>query len=414
MTTKTEVPKRQVSRNAMINYRMRTLGLGMMALMFLSISDDYPDLQRWLMIGVLLVWPHVLFQISRHASSGYHAETFNILADNFLVGLLLVALEFRLWPAGGVALLMGTLNTVLFGGWRLQIRGIGLMAAGLLVGSLLFGLRVHLETEPLLAAMSFLTAYIYVLFISAAIFRVRQGSREARLALESEKQKSHNLLLKVFPQAIIPRLQAGESPIADEFADVTVLFADIVGYTALAEQLGPRKTVTLLNDLYKRFDQAAAQFGVEKIETVGDGYLAACGAPERHEHHPEAVAALALAMIEAARQVPVFQAETVQIRIGIHTGPVFGGVIGEHRFHYAIFGETVNVASRVQSHSQPGRILVSDTTYKRIRGSYNLEECASLDLKGHGPMRTHWLLGSSDGGGPNNHFQDGAPAAVPP
>jgi class 3 adenylate cyclase len=220
---------------------------------------------------------------------------------------------------------------------------------------------------------------------------------ETKRALETEKEKSQQLLLKVFPQVVIPRLHAGESPIADEFADVTVLFADIVGYTTLAEQLGPRKTVMLLNDLYRRFDQAAARFRVEKIETVGDGYLAACGAPERYDHHPEAVAALALAMIEAARQVPASQSEPVQIRVGIHTGPVFGGVIGEHRFHYAIFGETVNVASRVQSHSRPGRILVSEATWKRIRGSYRLEECGSLDLKGHGPMRTHWLLGASQG-----------------
>jgi adenylate cyclase len=395
--TRTEVPKRRVSRNAMINYRMRTLGLVMMALMLASISDDYPNLQRWFMIGLVLVWPHVLFQIARRASSGYHAETFNILADNFLAGLLFVALEFRVFPAAGVVLLIVTLNTMLFGGWRLQMRGIGLMATGILVGSLLLGFRVHLETEPLLTAISCLTTYIYALFIGATTFRVRQGSREAKLALHAEKENSHQLLLKVFPEAIIPRLNAGENPIADEFADVTVMFADIVGYTPLAEQLGPRKTVMLLNDIFRRFDQAAAEFGVEKLETVGDGYLAACGAPERHDHHPEAVAALALAMIEAARQVPASPGEHVQIRVGIHTGPVFGGVIGEHRFRYTLFGETVNVASRVQSHSRPGRILVSEATYKRIRGSYQLEECGSVELKGHGPMRTYWLLGLSQG-----------------
>jgi class 3 adenylate cyclase len=267
----------------------------------------------------------------------------------------------------------------------------------LLVGFLLFGFRVHLETEPLLVAISFLSLYIYILFVGLTIFRVRQGSREARQALQTEQDKSQQLLLKVFPQAVIPRLNAGENPIADEFADATVLFSDIVGYTPLAEQLGPRKTVMLLNNLYKKFDQVAAEHGVEKIETVGDGYLAVGGAPERNDEHPTAVAECALAMIEAASQVEVFPGEPVQIRIGIHTGPIFAGVIGEHRFHYAIFGETVNVASRVQSHSKPGHILVSDSTYKRIRNSYQLDQCDTIELKGHGPMQTYWLLGGEHG-----------------
>ena len=184
---------------------------------------------------------------------------------------------------------------------------------------------------------------------------------------------------------------AGENPIADGFPDVTVLFADIVSYTPLAKKLGPQRTVMLLNDLFRRFDQAAEKFGVEKIGTVGDGYLAAGGAWDSVRNHPEAVAALALAMVEASRQVPVSETEHVQIRVGIHTGPVYGGVVGENRFHYTIFGETVNVASRIQDQSQPGRVLVSEATYERIRGSWRLEECASLDLKGHGPMKTYWL-----------------------
>lgn len=393
MTTDSTVTPRKVSRNAKMNYRMRTFGLTMVALMFVGIADDYPDLQRWFMVALILLWPHVLFQIARRASSGYHAESFNILADNLLFGLLFIALEFRLWPVAGTLLLV-TLNTVTFGGWRLQIKAIGMIAVGLLAGTLLFGFRVHFETEPLLIAISFLTAYIYILVVGTAIFRVRQGSRDARQALEIEKEKSHQLLLKVFPQAVIPRLNAGESPIADEFADVTVLFADVVGYTTLAEHLGPRRTVMLLNDLYGRFDQAAAEYGVEKVETVGDGYLAVAGAPERNDHHPEAVARFALAIIKAAGQVQVSNTDPVQIRIGIHTGPIFAGVIGEHRFHYAIFGETVNVASRVQGQSQPGRILVSETTSKRLRGSFELEECGSVDLKGHGPMRTFWLQGA--------------------
>src|SRR5207248_2619426 len=138
---------------------------------------------------------------------------------------------------------------------------------------------------------------------------------------------------------------------------------------------------------FARFDQAAARLGVEKIETTGDGYLAVGGAPQPLDNHPEAVAHLGLAMVEAAHAVRISDSEHVQVRVGIHTGPILAGVIGESRFHYKIFGETVNVASRVQSQCQVGRVLISETTCKRIRHSFTLEEHGTVELKGHGPMR---------------------------
>jgi len=334
--------------------------------------------------------------MARRAPSGYQGEAVNIQRDGFMGGAMIAALAFRLWPST-VILAILVLNTFSYGGWRLMLRSTALMAAGLLVGIAALGFRVHLDTEPVSVAVSIFAIVAYAGFAGTVIYRFYMLRLESKLALESEKQKSQQLLLKVFPDAVIPRLQSNENPIADEFADVTVLFSDIVGYTSLAERLGPRRTVMLLNDLYRRFDQAAAECGVEKVETVGDGYLAVAGAPVRNDHHPEAVARFALAIIEAARQVPISSTEPVQIRIGIHTGPIFAGVIGEHRFHYAIFGETVNVASRVQGQSQPGRILVSETAYKRLQDGFRMEESGSVDLKGHGPMRTYWLLGAGQG-----------------
>jgi adenylate cyclase len=151
--------------------------------------------------------------------------------------------------------------------------------------------------------------------------------------------------------------------------------------------------VVLLNELFGKFDAAAARLGVEKIETTGDGYLAVAGAPAPLDHHPEAVADFALAVVEAARSTAVDGAGHAQVRVGIHTGPVFAGVIGESRFHYKVFGETVNTASRIQGQAQPGRILVSEAAYKRIRISHALEAHETLDLKGHGSERTYWLVG---------------------
>jgi adenylate cyclase len=164
-----------------------------------------------------------------------------------------------------------------------------------------------------------------------------------------------------------------------------------VEFTPLAERLGPKRTVLLLNDLFARFDHAAARLGVEKIETTGDGYLAVAGAPEALDRHAEAAAEFALEVLAACRETSLPEGSHVQVRVGIHTGPIFAGVIGKSRFHYKIFGETVNTATRVQSHATPGRILVSDNTYKRLDGKYLLEERGLVHLKGHGPMRTFWL-----------------------
>lgn len=411
MTTKNDVSPRRVSRNALLNYRLRVPASLMLVLIFASIPDFQQDPRRWAMVGFVIIWPHLFYWMARRAQSGYRAEGINILLDGIYEGVLLVALGFRLIPCT-LVLASGALNTLTFFGWRMVLPHIGLIAAGVLVGYTVFGFDVHLDTEPIATGLSIFTLIAYVMFVGATMYRVRTGLRTTKLALEAEKEKSQQLLLNVFPQVVVPRLQAGESPIADEFADVTVLFADIVGYTALSEALGPRKTVMTLNGLYGRFDQAAAQFGVEKLGTVGDCYIAAGGAPQRSDNHPEAVAALALAMVDVARQVLVSPTEHVQIRVGIHTGPVFGGVIGEHRFHYSIFGPTVNVANRIQCQSQPGRILVSEATYKRIRATYRLEECAALDLKGHGPMRTYWLLAAGGGTQSTNDTPDDALEAI--
>ena len=391
----TDIPTWVVSMRAR-HYRMRLFVYGMMALILATITGFQHDPLRWGFVAMVLGMPHLNYWIGKRQKTGLRPLFVPLLVDSFILGLFLPAVSFGLVPSA-VFVIMGLLGITVIGGWRALPHWVGLLTAGALAGGLIFGFELHLDTELLTSSLSIATAIVQVTIAGVLIFKVRGGIWDAGQAIELEQKKSRQLLLRVFPEAVIPRLNAGENPIADEFADVTVLFSDIVGYTALAEELGPRKTVMLLNDLYKRFDQIAAELSVEKIETVGDGYLAVGGAPERNDNHPQSVAAMALRMIEAAREVPVANGERVQIRIGLHTGPVFGGVIGEHRFHYAIFGETVNVASRVQSQSQPGGVLVSESTYKRLKGNHRLEECGSMELKGHGPMRTYWLLGAARG-----------------
>lgn len=213
----------------------------------------------------------------------------------------------------------------------------------------------------------------------------------AEAEMRAARERSDELLRNVFPGSIADRVKTeGARSIADGLPDVTILFADVVGFTPLAERLGPKKLLDVMNDLFSRFDDLAESMGVEKIETIGDGYLAAGGAPTDLEDHPQWVARLALAMIEAATTGAAC-GHALEVRIGIHTGPVVGGVIGRKRLHYGLFGETINVSSRLQSSSAPSRVLVSDSTCKRLESEFSLTPNDTIELKGHGPMRTWWL-----------------------
>jgi len=359
--------------------------------MLLSIAGGelYP-----IQIGIAafcLVWPHFAYWQAGRRGGGAGAEKVNVVIDCLLGGASAAVFGLRLWPTTAIYA-MGGINLLLIGGPRLLVTGVAVSALSLVPMMLLFGIDLHLDTEPLATALSIGAILSYLCLVATAAYRYQLRQREARSALQREERKSQELLLNVLPGAIIPRLRAGESPIADQYADVTVIFADIADFTPLSERLGPKAMVLLLNGLFRKLDQAAASLGVEKIETTGDGYLAVAGAPEPLDDHPGAAARFASAIVQAARTTPISESEHVQIRVGVHTGPVFGGVVGESRFHYQIFGETVNVASRIQDESLCGRVLVSETTYKRIKDKFNLEEHGSVELKGHGPMRTYWLV----------------------
>ena len=376
---------RQGLNSAAVNYRPRIVGFLLFAVMLMSIPGEENLAARAVISAFCLAWPHMAYWLALKRGGDAEPERANILFESLFGGILAVAFSLRLWPTSA-AYVIGVVNAMLFGGPRFLGMCLAMSVIGFAAAWLVIGLQIHLDTEPLATALSVAAVFAYIVYIGNTAYRLRLRQRETRLALEREERKSHDLLNNVFPAAVVPRLRAGESPIADQFADVTAVFADIVEFTPLAERLGPKRTVLLLNDLFRRFDQAAARFGVEKIETTGDGYLAVAGAPQPLDDHPCAAADFALAAIDAARAVEV------PIRVGIHTGPIFGGVVGESRFHYKVFGYTVNTASRVQGHASPGRILVSEAARRRIEATHVLEERGTIDLKGHGPMATHWLV----------------------
>jgi class 3 adenylate cyclase len=212
-------------------------------------------------------------------------------------------------------------------------------------------------------------------------------------AREREQARSERLLLNVLPLPVAARLKHEDGIIADDCADVTVLFADIVGFTRLSEQLAAGDLVAVLDRVFAAWDQLAARHGVEKIKTIGDAYMVAGGIPEPREDHAEAVAEMALAMGPALAQIAIATGLPLRVRIGIDTGPVVAGVIGRAKFIYDLWGDTVNTASRMESHALPGTIHVTSRTYDRLRERYELKPRGTIEVKGKGPMDPYLLTG---------------------
>ena len=185
--------------------------------------------------------------------------------------------------------------------------------------------------------------------------------------------------------------------IADRVEEATILFADLVGFTKVASRVSPAVLVNNLNRIFSAFDDLCRQFQIEKIKTIGDAYMAAAGVPLARADHAEVMADFALAMLGALERVNAAAEVPFQMRIGIHTGPVVAGVIGSHRFLYDIWGDTVNLASRLESHSLPGRIHVSPQTSQMLAGHYDLEARGLINLRGIGKLRTSFLTDRKGG-----------------
>jgi adenylate cyclase len=207
------------------------------------------------------------------------------------------------------------------------------------------------------------------------------------------RQRSEQLLRNVLPEPIAERLKAAPGVIADGFDESTVLFADIVNFTPLSEGMPPVEVVALLDEVFTAFDQLATRYGLEKIKTIGDAYMVAGGIPVPRPDHAEAVAGMALDMRAVCVRLGRARGTTLAVRIGMDTGPVVAGVIGRSKFIYDLWGDTVNTASRMESHGVPGQIQVTERVERRLRGRYSFEPRGSIEVKGKGRMPTYLLLG---------------------
>ncbi|MFO7785821.1 MAG: adenylate/guanylate cyclase domain-containing protein [Desulfatiglandales bacterium] len=220
----------------------------------------------------------------------------------------------------------------------------------------------------------------------------RENYRAARLLARSMEQ-SESLLLNILPATIAQRLKELPGTIADGFNSVSVLFADIVGFTKLAELYEPEVLVQMLNRIFREFDAISRRYGVEKIKTIGDAYMLAAGVPEVRNNHCHLVARCALDMLAAAEHFRDPGDMPVRIRIGIHTGPAIAGVIGDHKFSYDLWGDTVNTASRMESHGDASRIQVTQDIYEKLKHDFVFEPRQEIEIKGKGRRKTWWLIG---------------------
>jgi class 3 adenylate cyclase len=243
-----------------------------------------------------------------------------------------------------------------------------------------------------LGAVDYITKPISLPIVQARV-RTHLLLKLAREKLEQEQQLSERLLLNILPAPIASRLKQGEKAIADNYTEVTVMFADLVNFTTISAKMAPASLISMLNKIFSMFDQLAEARGLEKIKTIGDEYMVVGGLPQPRSDHVEAVADMAL---EMQRKIAIQTDEAGQplaLRIGIATGPVVAGVIGDAKFSYDVWGNTVNIASRMETQGVNGRIQVTEAVYARLRDKYQFEARGVIQVKSKGDMNTYFLTG---------------------
>jgi len=225
--------------------------------------------------------------------------------------------------------------------------------------------------------------------------KLRDQEQAHLTQLQNERAKSERLLLNVLPKAIAERLKAGQRTIVDSFIDSTVLFADIVDFTRISAKQSPQRTVQLLNEIFSSFDRIAERLELEKIKTIGDAYMLVSGVPVLRADHAEVCAQAAFAMLEAVLQFNQQHQLDWSIRIGMNSGPVVAGIIGTKKFSYDLWGDTVNIASRMESHGQPGQIQISAVTRKLLSAQFVCDPVGVLEIKNSAPITTYLLRRSA-------------------
>ena len=251
-------------------------------------------------------------------------------------------------------------------------------------------IKVPTQTTVFFFALNFaaVSAIVFLLLRYSATEKLK-----AHRQLQQEQLRSEHLLLNVLPGPVAERLKHSDQTIADGFADVSVMFADIVNFTRIAEGLSAQQVFAMLNRIFSSFDELAEQYGLEKIKTIGDAYMVASGLNDGLDDHSAALVDMALEMVDLLQRDQAVNPLRLKVRIGIATGPVVAGVVGKKKFIYDLWGDTVNIASRITSEGVPGRVQVDQATYRRLADRFAFGAPQTLDLKGKGKMIVYRVSG---------------------
>lgn len=271
--------------------------------------------------------------------------------------------------------------------------------AALVIGAALIPIAWTYGGPRPTAEVLFLTVLNIVGFSSMPVVTLRYFviQRDTALALlRLEQAKSESLLLNILPEEIAAILRNESRTIADQYSAASILFADVVNFTPLSATLSPTQALELLNEIFSHFDSLVERYDLEKIKTIGDGYMVAGGVPRPRPDHAQAVARMGLDMVAFIENLPVYRGTKLGMRIGIHSGPVVAGVIGQKKFLYDLWGDTVNTASRMESHGAPGRVQISQATYELIKDEFVCERRGVINVKGKGEMETWYLVGPKE------------------
>jgi len=257
-------------------------------------------------------------------------------------------------------------------------------------------LAALLDSTAMNSAKPLPTAAILILFALniAGIGSLTFGALSYfRMQRDAAERRSEELLLNVLPEPIAARLKRGQEPIADHYDDISVLFADLAGFTVRSAHETPAATVAVLNEVFSVFDDLVRRYGLEKIRTIGDSYMVAAGAPVARPDHLSAICEMALDLQRAVERLNRDKDWDLSFRVGINCGPAVAGIVGRQKFHYDVWGDTVNLASRMESHGLPDRIQVTEAVYERLKSEFVFERRGFIEVKGKGSMLTYLLLG---------------------
>jgi class 3 adenylate cyclase len=337
----------------------------------LSYSRYFERIWEWVAIaiaaGTLLLWVYYVSQVS------------TLPPEYGYVGIILIT---------GFTYTLLRLRFI----WVVLITAVGIAA----YLTYAFSARYIYDVSRTLAGL-YLVSFGFLGALAA--YRMERFTRQLFLRerqLDRERSRSDGLLLNTFPEAIVEQLKtASGGRIAQRFDQVSVLFVDAVGSTEQAARSTPEAFADALDDLFRRFDQLVKLHGLEKVKTIGDAYVAVAGAPVPIAEHAQASVGMALDVLAEAEKVRWPSGDRIVVRVGVATGPAVAGVIGDLRFAYDLWGDTVNLANRLEANAPPGRALVSETTASVLTGLYDFGPAETLDLKGKGPTTVHVLLGRS-------------------